>query len=73
MELKEEKEKFRISLAAARVNVNMTQEDVAKKMQVGKQTVGNWEKGKVVPKPAQFEMLCNIYSVPKDIIFLKQT
>ena len=31
---------FQISLAAARVNANMTQEDVAKELQVGKQTVG---------------------------------
>ena len=35
---------FQISLAAARVNANMTQEDVAKELKVGKQTVGNWEK-----------------------------
>lgn len=67
-----EMEKFQINLAAARVNANMTQEDVAKKMHVGKQTIGNWERGKVIPRPAQFEMLCNIYCVPKDYIFLKK-
>lgn len=69
----EAKEKYRVSLAAARVNVEMTQEDVAKTMHVAKQTVGNWEKGKVVPKPAQFEMLCKIYRAPVDCIFLKRT
>lgn len=69
----ETKEKYRVSLAAARVNVEMTQEDVARRMHVAKQTVGNWEKGKIIPKPAQFEMLCNIYGAPKDCIFLKNT
>lgn len=67
------KEDYRISLAAARVNAEMTQEEVAKIMHVAKQTVGNWEKGKVVPKPAQFEMLCKIYNAPVDCIFLKRT
>ena len=37
---------IQISLAAARVNAGMTQEDVAKKMGISKQTIINWEKGK---------------------------
>ncbi len=65
-----EKKEFKISLAAARVNAKMTQNDVAKKMHVNKQTVVNWEKNKTIPKPAQFYMLCEIYNVPRDIIFL---
>ena len=40
---------IRISLAAARVNARMTQQQVAEKMGVSKQTIINWEKGKVVP------------------------
>lgn len=62
--------KLLISLAAARVNANMTQEDVAKIMRVSKSTILNWEKGKIALKPAQFEMLCRIYNVPDDNIFL---
>lgn len=54
------------------MNAELTQEDVAKTMHVAKQTIGNWEKGKVVPKPAQFEMLCKIYRAPVDCIFLKR-
>ena len=38
-------EGFRISLAAARVNAELTQDEVAKKLHVGKQTVVSWEKG----------------------------
>ena len=63
-------EKIQISLAAARVNAKLTQEDVARKMQVSKQTIVNWENGKIIPKPAQFNMMCEIYDMPRDYIFL---
>ena len=35
---------FKISLAAARVNAGLTQNDVANVLKVGKQTVVSWEK-----------------------------
>lgn len=65
-------ENLKISLAAARVNAKLTQEDVAKKMHINKQTLGNWEKGRVIPKPAQLEMLCRIYDISISNIFLPQ-
>ena len=37
----------KISLAAARVNAEMTQEEVAEIMHVSKNTIINWEKGRV--------------------------
>ena len=37
--------KLQITLAAARVNAGFTQEEVAKKMGISKQTIINWEKG----------------------------
>ena len=61
---------YKISLAAARINAGMTQSDVAKIMHVSKQTLINWEKGKVEMKPAQFRMYCDIVKAPEDIIFL---
>lgn len=61
---------IQISLAAARVNAGLTQEDVARTMKVSKQTIGNWEKGKIIPKPAEFEMMCRIYNIGTDYIFL---
>ncbi len=63
-------DRLQISLAAARVNAGMTQEDVAREMHISKQTIVNWEKGKITPKPAQFEMMCRIYNISKDYIFL---
>lgn len=63
-------EKLQISLAAARVNAGMTQEDVAREMHISKQTVVNWEKGKVIPGIPEVEMLAKIYNIPQDNIFL---
>lgn len=64
---------YKISMAAARVNAKLTQLDVAKKMQVSKQTIVNWENGYVIPGPAQFAMFCDICNAPKDAIFLSKT
>jgi len=59
-----------ISLAAARVNANLTQEDTAKKMRVSKKTIVNWESGKTAPDINQFRLLCQLYNMPGDYIFL---
>lgn len=61
---------LQISLAAARVNAGMTQEQAAKKMKVSKQTIVNWEKGKAEPKISQINELCDIYKIQLDNIFL---
>ena len=53
-------EKLKITLAAARVNARLTQADVAKRMKVSKQTIVNWERGKITPKQAQLFMLSDI-------------
>ena len=64
---------YKISMAAARVNAKLTQSDVAEIMKVSKQTIVNWENGKIVPGPAQFAMFCDICKAPKDAIFLPKT
>lgn len=63
-------DKLQISLAAARVNAGMTQEDVAKRMHVSKNTVINWEKGKVSPAFSTLQVLSALYRIPIDNIFL---
>ena len=62
--------KLRISLAAARVNAGLTQEDVAKFLKVGKQTIVSWEKGESEPKISQALALSSLYKIPLDNIFL---
>ena len=59
-------------MAAARVNANMTQDDIAREMHISKQTVINWEKGRITPNLAQFEMYCRLCGISKDNIFLPE-
>lgn len=61
---------IQISLAAARVNAKLTQEEVAVRMNIGKRTIINWEKGLITPSLANITMLSNIYNIPVDNIFL---
>ena len=61
---------IQISLAAARVNARMTQEEVAKRMKIGKRTIINWEKGVAMPSFSDINMLSEIYGIPVDNIFL---
>lgn len=61
---------YRITLEAARVNVKMTQKEVAKVMDVNVGTISNWETGKTFPDLSQFMKLCEIYRCPQDVIFL---
>ena len=63
-------EEIKISLAAARVNAKLTQANVANIMKLNKQTIVNWENGKIVPKVAQLEMLSRLYNIPIDNISL---
>lgn len=63
-------ELFQVSMASARVNAELKQDDIAREMGVSKQTIINWEKGRVVPKPAQFQMFCMICKIPKDNVKL---
>jgi DNA-binding XRE family transcriptional regulator len=63
-------ETLQITLAAARVNAGLTQSDVAEKMHVGKQTIVNWEKGKVKPPFASLDFMARLYSIPIDNIRL---
>lgn len=63
-------EKIQISLAAARVNAGLTQEEVARKMKVSKNTLVNWEKGTSEPTVSQGLRLSELYKMPLDNIFL---
>lgn len=63
---------LQISLAAARVNANLTQEAVSKALHVSKQTVVNWENGKTVPTFIVLSSLSNLYGIPIDNIILPQ-
>lgn len=63
---------LQISLAAARVNAEMTQDEAAKAMHVGKQTIVSWEKGATEPKISQIRQLSRLYRIPIENIFLPE-
>jgi len=62
--------KLQITMAAARVNAGFTQRQIAAKMQVSTATIINWEHGKVIPKPAQLKMFCDLCGISVEHIFL---
>ena len=64
------KDHIQISLAAARVNAGMTQENVSKSLKISKQTIVNWEKGYCEPSISQARALSDLYEIPLDYIFL---
>ena len=59
-----------ISLAAARVNADMTQNDVAESLHVSNKTVGNWENGTSTPSFSTMKTLSDMYKIPIDNILL---
>ena len=61
---------LQISLASARVNAKMTQEEVAKAIKVSKNTIVNWENGRSEPKSSQIRELSELYNIPIDNIFI---
>lgn len=63
---------LQISLAAARVNAEMTQEQVAEKMKVDRSTVRRWEKGDKIPGYDESKKLSELYNMPLDYIFLER-
>lgn len=63
---------LQISLAAARVNAELTQDAVARELHVSKTTIINWEKGKVIPSFMVLTTLSNLYKIPIDNISLPQ-
>ena len=62
--------RLKISLKAARVNANLSQEEVARKMKKSKVTINNWENGKTEIDHGNLNELCRLYSVTMDDILL---
>lgn len=60
----------KISLAAARVNANLSQKEIAEAMQVSRITVANWEHYKTKMSEADLQLYASICKFPKEYIFL---
>ena len=60
----------KIPLNAARVAAGLTQEQLADKMDVSRQTVLDWESGRREMKTAYFYMFCQLTGFSEDDILL---
>ena len=63
-------EAMRISIKAARVNAEMTQEEMANVLGVNKTTIVNWESGASEPKISQLQRISELSGIPIDFIFV---
>lgn len=61
---------FTVSLAAARANADMTQQQLAEALGVDKGTVYNWENGKGTPSSIHLRKLSELSKIPMDYIFV---
>ena len=59
----------KISLAAARVNAGLSQEEAAKKLSISKETLSNYERGKSIPNWDMVKKIESVYQFPTDYIF----
>ena len=60
----------KVSLAGARVSAGFTQEQLAEKMGVSRQTIIDWESGKREMRTAYFHLFCVVTNFSEDDIFL---
>lgn len=61
---------IKLSLKAARINANLTQMQVAKKLNVTQGTIRCWETGKHSIKADNLNRLCSLYNIPVSNIIL---
>lgn len=62
---------MKLTLKAARINCNLTQQEAADKIGVTIDTIGNWERAKSFPNALHIRRIEEVYGVPYDnLIFL---
>lgn len=61
---------MKVSIKGARIEKHMTQKQAADAMNVTKETISNWERGRTAPTAPQLIALCNLYGVKLSDIFL---
>lgn len=61
---------MKIRLAALRVNVGLSQDDVANALHVSKSTIGKWENYKTFPTSTQLQQLCDLYRCTLNDVFI---
>lgn len=59
---------IKVTLKAARVNVDLRQDEAAKLIGVDRKTLQKWEQGITFPDANYIEKICKIYKMPYDNI-----
>lgn len=59
----------KITLAAARVNAGLSQESAAEKLNISKETLSNYERGKSTPTWDMVRKIESVYNFSSDFIF----
>lgn len=62
---------IKISIAACRVNAQMSQKEFAEKLGVSAATVSNWESGRTEPTVTELRNISSISGIPMDFIFVQ--
>lgn len=62
----------KITLKAARVNAGLTQDQLADKMNVSRQSVYDWESGKREMRTAYLYLFCQVTGFSEDDILLPE-
>ena len=61
---------FNVTLKAARVNADLTQKELAERLNVTVDTVINWESGKSEPRMGQLKQISELSGIPMDFIYV---
>lgn len=64
---------MKVTLRAARVNAELTQDQTCKAMNIAKSTLISWEQEKTFPTAIQLSKLCNLYKCTMDDISVPET
>lgn len=59
---------LKISLAAARVNANLSQKKAAEKLGISNNTLSDWENYTRFPTADKITAICELYGIPYDNI-----
>lgn len=62
----------KISLKAARVNANLSQEEAAKRIGVCKSTLQSYERGDTIPDWDTVDKITKVYKFPASLIFFSR-
>lgn len=63
---------FTISLAAARVNAGLSQDQLCKILNISKTTLSNWERGHKEPPYNAVRRLSELSGIPMEFLFVPE-